>query len=131
PDTLNRTPLTSIDRVYAPRLGEIYALKKPVTELVIYAGGVKPPTSEAYLYRPAPTLAYPRERNLAQPEPFYPEDDPHQWLTQFERIVSQARCIWIYPEGSALGWYEENFEHWKTYDEFKDDFKKRYSTPMK
>ncbi|KAG0283881.1 hypothetical protein BGZ98_006146, partial [Dissophora globulifera] len=76
-----------------------------------------------------------RERILATPTKFLPDQDPIAWLTHFDTVAnsnhwygaSKLSAIGAYLGGSAQSWYQAKHP-WKTYEEFSNAFKGRYHT---
>ncbi|KAF9176362.1 hypothetical protein BGZ50_000913, partial [Haplosporangium sp. Z 11] len=79
-----------------------------------------------------------KERVLATPRIFKPNDDPVAWLAHFETIArgnhwvgaAKLDALGVYLGGTAQSWYEAQHQKWRTFEEFKLAFTDRYHTPM-
>ncbi|KAF9273382.1 hypothetical protein BGZ68_001562 [Mortierella alpina] len=70
---------------------------------------------------------YQRERTIAQPARYHHNDDPLDFLLQFERIArgkswqdkAKLDTLGVYLDGSAQTWYEDNHHLWHDYGMFE------------
>src|SRR5690606_18355473 len=90
-------------------------------------------TTSENVRRQAPAL---RERVLAIPRIYYPDQDPIAWLSHFETIAkgnnwfgeARLNAVGVYMGGTAEVWYEVGHEQWTSYEAFKTEFIKRFHT---